>query len=282
MRNRDAADYLVGGSGNDYIDGGNGVDILEGGLGNDTIVVNYTFDVQSAGGDWDRIQEFGYENDPVNGGNDWVVTSVNINLKDVHTPTDIDFNGVGTTQLDYVENGMFIENIEISATDGRSASGNGLNNFILGNKGGDTLSGELGNDTLVGGFGSDSLLGGDGKDSLTGTDSDYKGFGEVDTLIGGLGSDIFVLGDSTSVYYDGNYNADFALITDSSTSDVIILKGAREDYIFDDQRARGINPGWDIHRDYANILGKTGTLGTEDDLIARVSGVGASFTYSFV
>lgn len=284
MRNRIAADYLVGGSGNDYIDGGAGVDTLEGGLGNDTIVVNYTFDVPSAGPDpdWDRIQEFGYEGDPVNGGNDWVVTSANIDLKDVET--DPNFNGAGTTQLDYVENGMFIENIQCAVgTVNIEASGNWLNNFILGNKGNNILDGEWADDTLVGGFGNDELLGGDGKDSLTGTDSDSKGFGEIDTFTGGAGSDTFVLGDSTSVYYDGNYNADFALITDSSISDTIILKGARADYIFNDQTAVGINPGWYIYRDYVNIAtGKTGTLGVEDDLTALVAGAGASFTYSFV
>jgi Ca2+-binding RTX toxin-like protein len=266
MRSRIAADYLVGGSGNDYIDGGAGVDTLEGGLGNDTICVDDT-DADGNAATYDKIWEFGYEGDPVNGGNDWVVTSVNINLDN-----------------DDVEKGMFIENIGCAVgTVNIEASGNWLNNFILGNKGNNILSGEFADDTLVGGFGNDQLFGGDGKDSLTGTDSASKGFGELDTFTGGAGSDTFVLGDSTSVYYDGNYNADFALITDSSISDTIILKGKREDYIFDYQGVATPAPGWYIYRDYLNTATlKTGTLGAEDDLIARLDGAGASFTYSFV
>ena len=287
MSSRNADDYLTGGAGNDYIDGGENDtlsgagDTLEGGLGNDTIVVDATYDSTVAGG-YDRILEFGYEGDPVNGGNDWVVTSVNIDLKDVQTDPALLVNGVAATQLQYVENGMFIENILCAVgTVNIEASGNWLNNFILGNKGNNILSGELADDTLVGGFGNDQLLGGDGKDSLTGTDSGSKGFGEVDTFTGGAGSDTFVLGDSTSVYYDGNDTADFAFITDSSISDTIILKGARADYIFD--YTGGLGAGWYIYRDYTDITtGKVGTLGNEDDLIARLDGAGASFTYSFV
>jgi hypothetical protein len=102
-------------------------------------------------------------------------------------------------------------------------------------------------------------------------------------LTGGGDSDIFVLGDSTSVYYDGDYNNGFALITDSSLADTIILKGKDKDYYFDNQRDAVLNPGLYIYRDYVNtVTGKTGTLGAEDDLIALVAGASASFTYKFV
>ena len=219
LSDRVASDYLVGGDGNDYIDGGNGVDTLEGGLGNDTIVVNYTFDARSAGGSWDRILEFGYEGDPTNGGIDWVIRNGGIiDLKDV--VTDAIFNGAGTTQQDFVENGMLVENLQgFSAT----LSGNWLNNTILGGAGNtsESLSGELGNDFLCG-----VVLDGisDGSDYATNYVS-----GGVDTLTGGQGSDIFSLRDDDGrhLYFDGGHaqgldlTGNYALITDYSAAEVL-------------------------------------------------------------
>ena len=222
---RVASDYLVGGDGNDYIDGGFGVDSLEGGLGNDTIVVNYTFNAPSAGNDWDKILEFGYEGDPTNGGIDWVIRNGGIiDLKDVYT--DANFNGAGTTQRDFVENGMFIENLQGYLA---TLSGNWLNNTILGGAAStkESLSGELGNDFLCG-----VVLDGisDGSDYLT----NYVSGGR-DTLTGGDGSDIFSLRDDDGrhLYFDGGANGglsdNYALITDFNdpllTGTDVILRG---------------------------------------------------------
>jgi Ca2+-binding RTX toxin-like protein len=198
-------DYLNGGSGNDYLDGGQGVDTLEGGLGNDTIVVNYTFDAKSAGGDWDRILEFGYEGDPVNGGNDWVSTSANIiDLKDVEMNP-----GLFDTQLRYVENGMFIENLNGASGSGQTLSGNWLNN------------------TIVGGVGADSISGEHGKDFLT--NKRKISTLSIDTLTGGAGKDTFSLvdySDGVSALYADEFTSlsffghdfSYAYITDFSVS----------------------------------------------------------------
>ena len=294
MNSRSLGDYLNGGSGNDYVDGGQGIDTLEGGLGNDTIVVgnaapdlapdldNDDIDRQA----YDKIWEFGYEGDPVNGGNDWVFTTVNIYLRDFHTDRNLRVNGVAATQLDYVENGMFIENIKINSNDGIEASGNWLNNYILGNLGNDTLRGELADDTLVGDLGNDSLLGGAGKDSLTGASLTFRGFLETDTLTGGADQDRFILGDSAGAYYEGNFDNDYAHIADAGDgADRIMLPGNITQYRFETgnftAQGRNLGQGDYIYVDNPNIFtNQRGTTGFEDDLIAFIERPG-NYTVSF-
>jgi len=207
-------DYLDGGSGNDMLSGGGGIDTLEGGLGDDTIVVDCTFNTQSTlSGGYDRIWEFGYEGDPSNGGNDWVMTGdLVIDLKDPFT--DANFNVLGTTQLDFVENGMFIENLMGTAMGGQTLSGNWLNNTIVGNTGSDSISGEQGNDFIA-------------------NTQRFDVF-SIDTLTGGAGADVFSLAsynDGISALYAhetttvalGNLDASYTLITDFSGVDSIRL-----------------------------------------------------------
>jgi Ca2+-binding RTX toxin-like protein len=161
---RNANDYLTGGLGHDFLDGGFGADTMEGGLGNDTIVVDESYDSDlldindTLRGNYDRILEFGYEGNPVNSQNDWVISKAGfIDLKDSHTDV-----GFSDNQLDYVMNGMFIENLQGSGT----LSGNWLNNIIIGGDGADFLSGELGDDALYGRGGNDTLIGGEGANVL--------------------------------------------------------------------------------------------------------------------
>ena len=279
---RNAGDYLVAGAGNDLLDGGKGVDTLEGGLGNDTIYVDNTFN----DGDfatYDKIWEFGYEGDPGNGGTDWVISTVNIDLKDIYTD-----NGLFDTQLKYVENGMFIENIEFGGNSNLNASGNWLNNIILGNRGNNILSGELADDTLVGDQGNDWLQGGDGKDSLTGVDLTFRGGGEIDQLTGGADADVFVLGDSTDYFYKGYLDDDYALITDAGTGgDTIMLKGVPLNYRIEgasSSRLGGVTgQGVYIYVDNpVPVTGVIGTTGTEDDLIAFLSAPTGSYTLTYM
>ncbi|NEQ49967.1 MAG: hypothetical protein F6K11_07525 [Leptolyngbya sp. SIO3F4] len=91
--------------------------------------------------------------------------------------------------------------------------------------------GSGGNDTLVGGIGNDTLVGGAGNDSLSGTDTIAVGSFEQDKLTGGSGSDTFILGDSKKIYYQGNGNHDYALITDfNSAEDLVVLHGIVNEY----------------------------------------------------
>jgi Ca2+-binding RTX toxin-like protein len=206
---------LVGGSGNDILDGGKGADTMEGGLGNDTISVDRT--LENGDTDYDKIWEFNYEGDPANGGQDWVISSVDIDLKDIYTD-----EGLFTTQLEYVENGMFIENLKGSG----NIFGNWLNNSILVGAGNDSLRGEAGNDSLFGLGGNDSLDGGDGKDFLRAgsfIDGDIKANSEIDTLTGGLQTNTFSFVDDlgNAFYLNGpgnNYGiGSYALVTDAGS-----------------------------------------------------------------
>jgi Ca2+-binding RTX toxin-like protein len=166
--NRDAADYLRGGSGNDYLNGGKGADILEGGLGNDTLVVDNI---------GDAMREYNYEGNDDGGDKDLVVSSIDIDLSDT-----------------VVDGGMFIENLTMAAgTANLNGRANRLNNFVTGNSGDNYLDGEAGTDTILGGAGKDCLQGG----LYLGLDD-----GRSDSLDGELGDDTYVVQSTTDQIHD--------------------------------------------------------------------------------
>ncbi len=130
------ADTLIGGGGNDSMNGQGGVDSLAGGLGNDI----YTFD-----GTADLFVELAGE------GTDRVNASASYIL------------GAGNN----------IENVTLTGT-AADATGNELNNQLVGNASANTLSGLAGNDTLTGGGGADAfkfITAGEGVDSITDFDN---------------------------------------------------------------------------------------------------------------
>lgn len=114
-----AANTLTGGAGNDRLDGKGGADKMLGGAGNDTFVVDVATDVVT-------------EN--ANEGIDTVVTGLTYTL------------------------GANVENLIITGTSARNATGNGLDNNLTGNSAANTLSGGAGNDVLTGGAGADSFV----------------------------------------------------------------------------------------------------------------------------
>jgi serralysin len=118
-------DRLNGLDGNDQLDGGTGADAMYGGNGNDTYLVD-------ANGDLTMESSVG-------GGLDLVLSAVTRTL------------------------GAHLENLTLTGS-GAGATGNGLNNLLLGQSAANTLRGLAGRDTLVGRAGADSLLGGSGDD----------------------------------------------------------------------------------------------------------------------
>ena len=127
------ANVLTGNSGNNALNGGAGADTMSGGVGNDTYTVDSASDV---------VIELSSDT-----GTDLVNSSVT-------------FSAAGTNQSG-------IENITLTGTANINATGNGLNNILIGNSGANILIGGDGNDTLNGGTGADSMTGGVGNDTYT-------------------------------------------------------------------------------------------------------------------
>jgi Ca2+-binding RTX toxin-like protein len=156
-------DTLEGGSGDDLLDGGRGDDVLEGGDGSDRLVADGGTDTLAGGEGDDVYFVFGgsatiIEQAGEDGGVDGVVTLISLQLPDNLEDVRLEESG--------------------------HVTGNGLDNFIVGSAGRDTLDGGGGNDTIVSGPGRDKLAGGDGDDVLA-------GFTGRDTLTGGAGADRF-------------------------------------------------------------------------------------------
>nr|WP_241250146.1 calcium-binding protein [Acinetobacter baumannii] len=172
-----AVNTLTGGAGDDYLDGGAGNDKLLGGLGNDVYVVDSTTDTIT-------------EN--TNEGIDTVRSSVTYTL------------------------GNNLENLTLTGTTAINATGNALNNTLIGNNEVNILNGGAGNDILDGQGGNDQFTGGTGSDTLiyqlliaseatggNGTDS-WSDFtvGNVST---NMNADKIDFGDLL-INFTGNYN----------------------------------------------------------------------------
>ncbi len=112
---------LKGNAGNNILNGKEGDDTLIGGLGNDIYIVN------DAG---DRVVE------NANEGVDVIAASVSYTLSDN------------------------VEHLGLTGTASLNATGNALDNVLLGNAGVNTLDGGAGKDNLIGGGGQDRLKGG--------------------------------------------------------------------------------------------------------------------------
>lgn len=195
-------DSLYGGSGNDMFDWDSaargGADLMVGGAGDDV----YVFDVVG-----DQAQENAGE------GTDLIWTSFSYSL----------------------ESANHVENLFLFGTAAINATGNGLDNGLLGNSAANQINGGAGNDFINGSGGNDILTGGDGADAfafdtvansssnrdvitdfLAGMDSlyfDKNIFTGLGTIAGGLAAEQFWSGAGVVAAHD----ADDRLIYNSST-----------------------------------------------------------------
>ncbi|MEY1555955.1 Hint domain-containing protein [Yoonia sp. R2331] len=158
------------GSGNDTVNGDSNANSVDMGDGDDT---------------W--VQQDGFGDDTIVGGEGGETTGDRIDGSALTTAVTVDFSGdEAGTLSDGTDTATFseIEQIETGAGD----------DTVLGDTGNDNVSTGAGNDTLSGGAGDDSFDAGAGNDTLDG------GTGN-DTLIGGDGDDTFSLtgtfGDDT-------------------------------------------------------------------------------------
>ena len=76
-----------------------------------------------------------------------------------------------------------VDNLTLTGRANINGTGNGLNNFIIGNAGINTISGATGNDLLNGGANDDVIIGGPGRDTMTGSTGrdrfDFNAAGEI-------------------------------------------------------------------------------------------------------
>ena len=165
----DAANVLLGQSGNDKINGFAGNDLLLGGRGNDDV----------SGGDG---------RDTLNGedGNDDLLGDAG---------DDVITGGIG---LDTVDGGAGADNIE----------GGAGSDSLSGGDDDDTVTGEGGDDSIEGGNGQDLLSGGDGADTVGGNagNDELNGGAGNDLLNGDAGDDIINVGAGTDVANGGTGN----------------------------------------------------------------------------
>lgn len=143
INGNDLGNIIRAKAGDDVIDGGLGADTMIGGLGNETYYVDNTGDA--------TVEEIGE-------GIDSVYSSVSFNL------------------------GANVENLSLTGSADIDATGNELNNTMIGNIGNNILSGGQGNDVITDASGNDSYLFNlnDGQDIVTdlaGTDSIKFGAG---------------------------------------------------------------------------------------------------------
>ena len=123
---------LTGLGGNDTLNGGAGADHMLGGTGNDTYVVDNAGDVvDETDGD----------------GTDTVQSSISFSLAD-------GAHAIGS-----------LENLTLTGTGAINATGNDLDNVLIGNSAANVLMGAGGNDTLNGAAGADKMYGGTGNDT---------------------------------------------------------------------------------------------------------------------
>lgn len=186
----DLDNVLVGNSYNNVLNGRAGADTMRGGTGDDTFIVDNAGDV---------VQEIDWRNDGIE-----TVRSL------------IDFDLADTTKVI-----GFIENVTLLGADDLDASGNALNNALVGNSGKNVLDGRDGDDRLGGGAGDDTLVGGNGNDRLAGGNGDDElvGGGGNDRLAGGAGSDRFVFNAALDAASNVDRISDFDVAADTFVLD---------------------------------------------------------------
>lgn len=208
-----ANNVLTGGGGNDMLNGDTGDDRMIGGAGNDTYIVDSTGDTITEG---------------LNRGTDLVNSSITHTL------------------------GANVENLTLTGMANINASGNILNNAIVGNAGDNVIDAGDGADKINAGAGSDTVSGGNGNDSMFGEDGNdvLNGGAGIDNLNGGADEDRLYGGLEKDGLFGGGANdqlcgedGDDILYGDGGND--VIVGGRGSDYMAGGQLQNGYSFGND-------------------------------------
>ena len=151
LNGRAGDDLLFGNDGNDILYDGEGLhrDRMLGGAGDDVYHVDSIYS---------RVFETTTLSSGVDaGGFDRVVSSVSYSI------------------ADGLDGRQFIEKLRLIGNEDIDATGNGLDNILIGNDGNNAISGRAGDDLIIGGEGQDTLTGGSGSDTFQFADLDFGG-----------------------------------------------------------------------------------------------------------
>lgn len=214
---------LRGLGGNDVLKGGSG-SIVQGGDGNDVLEITSSGTGTLEGGDGSdtyNVYVLGgtLRIDDRSGGIDTIFTTID------------NFSLTSMPGVTYI-GGTLIENLTLAAPGASSgliggpitASGNSINNIIVGNRQNNILNGLGGNDTIYGSFGDDTIDGGTGNDQLfgqQGNDTLIGGIG-VDTLVGGIGNDTYQADSSDIIVELNNEGTDIVFVNGSLTTSAAV------------------------------------------------------------
>ncbi len=205
------ANYIIGNAGVNVLDGKGGLDILVGKGGNDTYIVDHASDavVEAAGG-----------------GTDAIYSAVSFALNDgseVETLATLDWSSTAALNL----------------------TGNGLNNYMIGNAGANVLNGGAGADFIQGRGGNDIYLidngldiafenGGEGADSIYTSASyaldDAYEVETLSTLDWGSTAAIDLAGNALGNYMIGNAGAN--RLEGKGGNDILVGKGGADSFVF--------------------------------------------------
>jgi len=226
------SDTLQSSGGNDTLDGGAGADSLIGGTGDDTYVIDNAGDV---------IQEFG------GGGIDTIQAKISIDLGKYQAPGGIDV----------------IEHVTLTGAGALTATGNGLDNHLIGNTGANKLIGNAGDDTLDGGKGGDNMVGGAGNDTYV-VDATADKIDET----GGTGTDTVLSAITFNLTANGTtVKGDFENLTLTGTGAINGTGNAFDNVIHGNDAANKLDGGAGADTITGHGGNDTVTGGAGDDLI---------------
>lgn len=159
----DEGNIILGNSGNNVLDGGEGNDSLSGGAGDDILLGGDGDDTLDGGTGADILAGGDGNNSYITDGNDTVIGGAGVDT-------------VLSSGSIVLSSG--IENLTLTNVENVNATGNNLDNVIIGNAGDNVLNGADGADLIEGNEGNDTFITSAGED----------------TLNGGAGNDTFVIG----------------------------------------------------------------------------------------